>query len=70
MVGVHVDVTERKKIEQERSELSGRLINAQERERALLAREIHDDLVGRLSEGGECLGPHGLRRLITSIPEH
>jgi signal transduction histidine kinase len=49
MVGVHVDVTERKKIEQERSELSGRLINAQERERALLAREIHDDFCQRVA---------------------
>jgi signal transduction histidine kinase len=43
MVGVHVDVTDRKKSEQERVELFGRLIHAQELERTRLAREIHDD---------------------------
>jgi PAS domain S-box-containing protein len=49
MVGVHVDITERKKVEQERLDLSGRLINAQEQERARLARELHDDFSQRLA---------------------
>jgi PAS domain S-box-containing protein len=49
MVGVHVDVTERKQIESDRSELSGRLIQAQELERTRLAREIHDDFCQRLA---------------------
>jgi signal transduction histidine kinase len=49
MVGVHVDVTDRKKIEQERLELSGRLINAQELERTHLAREIHDDFCQKVA---------------------
>jgi PAS domain S-box-containing protein len=49
MVGVVFDVTERKKAEQERLELAGRLINAQEQERSRLAREIHDDFSQRLA---------------------
>jgi PAS domain S-box-containing protein len=49
MVGVVFDVTERKLAEQERIELSGRLINAQERERTRLARELHDDFSQRLA---------------------
>jgi PAS domain S-box-containing protein len=49
MVGVVFDVTERKEAERERVELGGRLINAQERERARLAREIHDDFSQRLA---------------------
>ena len=49
MVGVHVDITERKRVEQERLELNGRLIDAQERERAHLARELHDDFSQRLA---------------------
>jgi len=46
MVGVAFDVTEHKQAEQERLELSGRLIDAQERERSRLARELHDDVEG------------------------
>ena len=49
MVGVVFDITERKEIEQERSELSGRLIKAQEDERSYLARELHDDFSQRLA---------------------
>ena len=49
MVGVVFDVTERKLADQERIELSGRLINAQERERTRLARELHDDFSQRLA---------------------
>lgn len=49
MVGVVFDITERKEIEQERLELSGRLIKAHEEERSRLARELHDDFSQRLA---------------------
>jgi PAS domain S-box-containing protein len=49
MVAVVFDVTERKEIEHERLELSGRLIKAQEEERRHLARELHDDFAQRLA---------------------
>jgi PAS domain S-box-containing protein len=49
MIGFNTDVTERKLAEQERFELSGRLINAQEQERKHLARELHDDFSQRLA---------------------
>jgi PAS domain S-box-containing protein len=49
MVGVVFDMTERKEIERERLELSGRLIRAQEEERSRLARELHDDFSQRMA---------------------
>jgi len=49
MVGVAFDVTERRESDQDRLELSGRLINAQEQERRRLARELHDDFSQRLA---------------------
>ncbi|MFZ4538931.1 PAS domain-containing protein [Propionivibrio sp.] len=47
--GVLRDVTERKQVENEMRDLSRRLIRAQEDERALLARELHDDVTQRLA---------------------
>ena len=47
--GVFRDVTGRKQAEEESRELSRRLIRAQEEERALLARELHDDVSQRLA---------------------
>jgi PAS domain S-box-containing protein len=47
--GVLRDVTERKRVEEELHELSRRLIGAHEEERALLARELHDDVSQRLA---------------------
>ena len=47
--GVFRDVTELKRAEEALHDLSRRLIQAQEAERALLARELHDDLTQRLA---------------------
>ena len=47
--GVLRDVTEQKRAEASLKDLSRRLIRAQEEERALLARELHDDLSQRLA---------------------
>ena len=49
MVGVIFDITGEKEAEKERAELSGRLITAQEAERAYIARELHDDFSQRLA---------------------
>ena len=47
--GVLRDITARKRVEDERRDLSSRLIQAHEEERALLARELHDDVTQRLA---------------------
>ncbi len=49
MLGMAVDITERKMVEEALSSLSGRLIEAQEGERRRIAREIHDDYNQRLA---------------------
>jgi len=49
MIGVVFDVTDRKAAEQERLDLSGRLIVAQDQERKKLAQEIHDDFGQRFA---------------------
>ena len=43
-IGSSIDITERKAAEQSLMELSGKLIQAREDERARIARELHDDL--------------------------
>jgi PAS domain S-box-containing protein len=48
-IGSCVDITDRKLSETSLRELSGRLIHAQEEERARVARELHDDLSQRMA---------------------
>jgi PAS domain S-box-containing protein len=49
MLGMAVDITELKMVEEALTSLSGRLIEAQEGERRRIAREIHDDYNQRLA---------------------
>jgi len=49
LLGAAVDITERKQSEQAAHEFTGRLISAQEQERARLAKELHDGLSQDLS---------------------
>jgi PAS domain S-box-containing protein len=49
MIGLVADVTERKLAEEAISSVSRRLIEAQEQERARIARELHDDLSQRMA---------------------
>ena len=49
VAGVVQDITEQKRTEEELSTLSRRLIQAQEAERALLARDLHDDVTQRMA---------------------
>jgi len=48
-LGVIADITERKNAEEALSTVSHRLIDAQEQERARIARELHDDIGQRLA---------------------
>ena len=48
-ISIVEDITERKRAEEALRGLNRRLIQAQEKERALLARELHDDLTQRLA---------------------
>jgi PAS domain S-box-containing protein len=46
---VHVDITERKRAEEALADMSRKLIEAQEQERARIGRELHDDINQRLA---------------------
>jgi PAS domain S-box-containing protein len=48
-IGSCIDVTERKLAEEALNSISGRLIEAQEQERARIARELHDDFGQRMA---------------------
>ena len=47
--GTVQDITERKRAEEALSSVNGRLIEAQESERARIARDLHDDIAQRLA---------------------
>jgi PAS domain S-box-containing protein len=49
MLGVNIDITERKRAEEALSGMTRKLIEAQEQERARIARELHDDISQRLA---------------------
>lgn len=49
LLGLSMDITERKQADEVMRDLSGRLIRAQEEDRARLARELHDDVTQRLA---------------------
>ena len=49
MIGVNVDVTERKLAEQALAEMTRKLIQSQEQERTRIGRELHDDINQRLA---------------------
>jgi len=72
--GFSIDITESKVKEAALSELSGRLINAQEEERRRVARELHDDLNQRMAllsiemeQLGQAIKPRALRRRLESL---
>jgi PAS domain S-box-containing protein len=64
LIGVMVDITDRKRTETSLMEMTGRLINAQEEERCRIARELHDDFNQRLA-----LLSIGLERLESPVDE-
>ena len=49
VIGVNMDITERKQAEQALAEMTRKLIEAQEKERARIGRELHDDINQRLA---------------------
>ena len=49
MIGVNVDLTERKLAEQALAEMTRKLIRSQEQERTRIGRELHDDINQRLA---------------------
>jgi PAS domain S-box-containing protein len=49
MLGVNMDITERKRAEEALSGMTRKLVEAQEQERVRIARELHDDISQRLA---------------------
>ncbi len=49
LMGISIDISERKEVEEAAREVSGKLITAQEDERRRIARDLHDDLNQRLA---------------------
>jgi PAS domain S-box-containing protein len=68
LVGIAVDITERKQNEEKLRELSAHLQFAREEERARIAREIHDELGGVLTAIRYQLAPSRKRRKDQDAP--
>ena len=49
MLGVNIDITKRKQAEEALSNMTRKLVEAQDQERARIARELHDDINQRLA---------------------
>jgi PAS domain S-box-containing protein len=49
MLGVNIDITERKRTEEALAEMTRKLIDSQEQERSRIGRELHDDINQRLA---------------------
>jgi len=49
MIGVNIDVTDQKRAQEEISSMTRQLVEAQEQERARIARELHDDINQRVA---------------------
>jgi PAS domain S-box-containing protein len=64
-IGCCIDISDQKEAENARIQMTGRLINAQEEERARIARELHDDINQRLA-----LLANGFRHLNHSISQN
>ena len=75
--GFSIDITESKQTEATLTDMSGRLINAQEDERRRVARELHDDLNQRmallsieLEQLGQLKGPVDLRSRLDNLKNY
>jgi PAS domain S-box-containing protein len=64
MLGMAVDITERKLAEEALASMSQRLVEAQEQERSRIARELHDDTSQRLA-----MLAIGIEQLKNDLPE-
>lgn len=67
IVGTALDITERKRVEEELRRLSGRLLQVQDEERRRLARELHDQTAQEL--GAVAMNLSSLQRLAPDLPQ-